>query len=329
MDGDTSDEEVEQYRQLKQRGELTCRTFMALSVDAQMPMERIEARIKEAAQSPLHKYDNMLWLRGVKSYLDGGMLTGSAYMRAPWGVSKVYSIDDPEYRGMLYIQPDKLYQIMRLALANDLQFTTHSQGDGAVHAFLDAVDRIDKNDFKTTDKRPSITHCSFMSLEAISKMAELGVVANMQPAWFWLDGATLLKQFGAQRLDYFQPYRSIFEKQVIVGGGSDHMQKQGSLRSINPYNPFLGMWVTITRRSRWLEEPLHSEQAISREQAIRFYTANNAYLTFEEKEKGSLEKGKLADLIVIDRDILTCPVDDIRGIQVEQTYLGGRLVYQR
>jgi predicted amidohydrolase YtcJ len=329
VDGDTADDEVEQYRQLKQRGELTCRTFMALSVDAQMPIDQIEARIRTAAQSPLHKYDNILWLRGVKSYLDGGMLTGSAYMRAPWGVSKVYAIDDPNYRGMLYIQPDKLYQIMRLALANDLQFTTHSVGDGAVHAFLDAANRIDKNDFKTVDERPSITHSNFMSMEAIGKMRELGVVANLQPAWLWLDGATLLKQFGEERLAYFQPYRSIFEQQVIVGGGSDHMQKVGSLRAINPYNPFLGMWVAITRRSRWLDKPLHPEQAISREQAIRLYTVNNAYLTFEEKEKGTLETGKLADLIVIDRDILTCPEDEIRSIQVEQTYLGGRLVYRR
>jgi predicted amidohydrolase YtcJ len=116
---------------------------------------------------------------------------------------------------------------------------------------------------------------------------------------------------------------------VVVGGGSDHMQKIGSLRSINPYNPFLGMWIALTRQPRWGDKPLHPEQRISREQAIRLYTVNNAWLTFEEKEKGSLEKGKLADLIVLDRDILTCPIDDIRQIQVEQTYLGGKLIYKR
>jgi hypothetical protein len=329
VDGDTSDQEVELYRQLKQRGELTCRTFLALSVDAQMPFEKIQERLRQAARSPLHAYDNLLWLRGAKSYLDGGMLTGSAYMRQPWGVSKVYAIDDPNYRGMLYIEPDKLYRIMREALANDLQFTAHSVGDGAVHAFLEAAERIARNDFPVRDKRPAITHSNFMSLEAVRKMAELGVVANMQPAWLWLDAATLLKQFGNERLAYFQPYRTIFELGAIAGGGSDHMQKIGSLRSINPYNPFLGIWVTLTRRARWLDEPLHPEQAITREQAIRFYTINNAYLTFEEKEKGSLEPGKLADFIVLDRDILTCPVDEIRQIQVEQTWLGGKLVFRR
>lgn len=329
VDGDASDQEVELYQQLKQRGELTCRTFIALSVDAQMPFEQIQERLRQAARSPLHHYDNMLWLRGAKSYLDGGMLTGSAYMRQPWGVSKVYAIDDPNYRGMLYIEPDKLYRIMREALANGLQFTAHSVGDGAVHAFLDACERIARNDFPVRDKRPCITHSNFMSLEAVRKMAELGVVANMQPAWLWLDAATLLKQFGSERLAYFQPYRTIFQLGAIAGGGSDHMQKIGSLRSINPYNPFLGMWVTLTRRARWLGEPLHPEQAITREQAIRFYTINNAYLTFEEKEKGSLEPGKLADFIVLDRDILTCPADEIKDIQVMATWLGGKPVYRR
>ena len=329
VDGDCDDEELELYRTLKERGELTCRSFVALSVDAQMPIDQIRERLGKAASNPLHRYDNMLWVRGAKSYLDGGMLTGSAYMREPWGVSKVYSIDDPTYRGMLYIQPDKLYEIMKEALAHDLQFTAHSVGDGAVHAFIDAAERIDRNDFRVRDKRPCITHSNFMSLEAVKKMADLGVVANMQPSWLWLDAATLLKQFGQKRLAYFQPYKTIFELGVTVGGGSDHMQKMGSLRSINPYNPFLGMWITVTRQGRWLEGSLHPEQIITRRQAIQLYTINNAFLTFEEKEKGSLEPGKLADFIVLDRDLLSCPPDEIRSARVEQTWLGGRVVYSR
>ena len=105
---------------------------MAYGVDAQAPLDRIEASIREAASHPLHQRSDMLWLRGIKAFLDGGMLTGSAYMRQPWGVSKIYAIDDPEYRGVRFIEPEKLYQIAKLALANDLQFTAHSQGDAAV-----------------------------------------------------------------------------------------------------------------------------------------------------------------------------------------------------
>ena len=116
---------------------------------------------------------------------------------------------------------------------------------------------------------------------------------------------------------------------MTVGGGSDHMLKIDSMKSINPYNPFLGMWTVLRRLPRWTDEPLHPEQCLTREQAIRLYTINCAYLTFEEKEKGSLEPGKLADLIVLDRDILTCPLDEVKDIAVEQTYLGGKQVYQR
>ena len=289
----------------------------------------IEAAIREAASHPLHQHNDMLWLRGIKAFLDGGMLTGSAYMRQPWGVSKIYSIDDPEYRGVRFIEPEKLYQIAKLALANDLQFTAHSQGDAAVDAMVEAYERINRDDFPVRDRRPSITHASFMSAEAIAKMQALGVVANLQPAWLYLDGTTLRQHFGVERLAYFHPYRTLFEQGVTVGGGSDHMQKIGSLRSINPYNPFLAMWTTIVRQPRGAEAPLHPEQSLTREQAIRLYTINNAFLTFEEAQKGSLEPGKLADFVVLDRDILSCPVDEVKDIKVEATYLGGARVYAR
>ena len=328
VEGDADDQEVELFRRLKETGQLTCRTFLALHIDAQQPLEKIEERIRQAAASPLRKYDNMLWLRGIKAYLDGGMLTGSAYMRQPWGVSKVYSITDPKYQGMLFIDAERLYRMARAALQNDMQFTAHSVGDGAVHAMLDAYERIDK-ELPVRDRRPNITHANFMSREAIEKMRALGVVANMQPVWLYLDGATLLGHFGNDRLAWFQPYKTIFDLGVIVGGGSDHMQKIGSFRSINAYNPFLGMETTLTRRPRWMDGPLHPEQCISREQAIRLYTINNAFLTFEEKEKGSLESGKLADFIVIDKDILTCPLNEVRSIEVERTYLGGKPIYIR
>ena len=105
------------------------------------------------------------------------------------------------------------------------------------------------------------------------------------------------------------------------------MQNIGGMRAINPYNPFFGMWIALTRQPRWTDQVLHPEQRITREQALRLYTINNAYLTFEEKNKGSIEKGKLADLVVLNQDILTCPIDQIKDITVDQTYLGGEVVY--
>lgn len=320
---------VDLYRTLLSQSALTTRTYIAFGVDAQAPLDQIGVAIREAAASPLHQHNDMLWLRGIKVFLDGGMLTGSAFMRQPWGVSKIYSIDDPQYRGVRFIEPEKLYQIAKLALANDLQFTAHSQGDAAVDAMVETYERINRDDFPVRDRRPSITHASFMSAEAIAKMKALGIVANMQPAWLYLDGVTLQQHFGSERLTYFHPYKTLFEQGVTVGGGSDHMQKIGSLRSINPYNPFLAMWTTIVRRPRGAEAALHAEQSLTREQAIRFYTINNAFLTFEEAHKGSLEPGKLADFVILDRDILTCPVDEIKDIKVAATYLGGSRVYAR
>ncbi len=326
-DRSANDGVIRLYEILRDRDELTCRVFLSYHVNAQQPLGEIRRRIARAAEHPLHAYDNRLWLRGIKVFLDGGMLTGSAYMRKPWGVSDIYSIRDPDYRGVLFIQPEKLYQIAKWSLERDLQITAHSVGDGAVHALIDAYEAVDRES-SIRGKRPCITHGNFMSAEAIEKMKRLGIVADLQPAWLYLDGATLRKQFGEERLRYFQPYRSLFEAGVIVGGGSDHMQKIGGMRSVNPYNPFWGMWITLKRQPRWTDQPLHPEERIRRRQALELYTIHNAYLTFEEKEKGTLEPGKLADFIVIDRDFLQCPLDDIPKIRVLETVVGGKTVYR-
>ena len=270
----------------------------------------------------------MLRIVGIKMFLDGGMLTGSAYMREPWGVSEIYGIKDPAYRGLRFISKERLLPMVQTAVESGLQFTAHSVGDGAVHALLEAYEEVGKA-LPIRATRPCITHCNFMSKEAVEKMVELGVVADIQPAWLYLDTRTLVKQFGDARLRYFQPLRSIFMANGIAGGGSDHMQKIGSLRAINPYNPFLGMATAVTRQAKWFDKPLHPEEALSRPQAIRFYTANNAYLLFREREVGTLEAGKFADFIVVDTDLLACPDNKIAGTQVLETWLGGKRVFKR
>jgi hypothetical protein len=327
-DRDAGDDDVEQWSALREAGRLTLRVALSRSVDAQAPLERIQERIRAIAGDPLRKPNTELRTIGIKTYLDGGMLTGSAYMREPWGKSEIYSIRDPEYRGVLFIPREKLLPIVQATVDAGLQFTAHSVGDGAVHQLLDVYEEINRR-APIAKTRPSITHSNFMSYESATKLAKLGVVVDIQPAWLYLDTRTLVAQFGYDRLRYFQPLRTIFESGGIAGGGSDHMQEIGSLRSVNPYNPFLGMWTTMTRRGRLYEGQLHPEEALTREQALRFYTHNNAQILFWEDQIGSLEEGKLADMIVVSTDFLKCPVDEVRGTQVLETYLGGRVVYER
>ncbi len=325
---DADESEIKLYESLQDQGELMVRSFLSKHVDTIQSMEDIERDIRAVAQSPLYKGTNLLRVGAIKTYMDGGMLTGSAFMREPWGVSEMYNIKDPAYRGTRFIPEEKLIGILAACMKNNVQFNAHSVGDGAVHGIIDGCAAL-RDQFDIRAKRPVICHSNFMSEDAVLRAAEMGICLDIQPAWLQLDGRTLNHHFGYERLTWFQPLRSIFAAGGMAGGGSDHMQKIGSLRSINFYDPWLGIYTTMTREAKWLDRPLHPEQALSRVEAIRFYTINCAYLHFSEKDRGSLEAGKLADFIVIDRDYMTCPVDEIKDIQVLQTYLGGRLVYEK
>lgn len=326
-DRNASPGNIEIYKQLHDRKELTVRLNLSHQMAGIGPIREIEERILDVAKHPLFRDgDDYLRIIGVKMFLDGGMLTGSAYMRESWGASEIYSIKDPNYCGVLFIPQERLIPMVRAAITSGLQFTAHSVGDGAVHALLDAYAEIDK-ETPVRNVAACISHSNFMSREAVETAVKLGVVMDIQPAWLYLDARTLEKQFGYDRLRYFQPLKTIFELRGTVGGGSDHMQKIGSFRSINFYNPFFGMQTAIARRAKNLDHPLHTEEALSREQAIRFYTINNAKVLRCEQKLGSLEPGKLADLIVLDTDLLTCPEDKIRDTKTLRTYVGGKLVF--
>jgi hypothetical protein len=320
---------IESYAKLRDQGALTVRVSASQGVGSLGELAKIQENIRTVAKHKLHT-ENDDWVRiiGIKMFLDGGMLTGSAYMRQPWGLSEVYSITDPQYRGVLFIPKDRLKPMVRTALESGLQFTAHSVGDGAVHTLLEVYDELAKEGLPVRQTRACVTHSNFMSREAVETAARLGVVLDIQPVWLYLDAHTLNKQFGYDRLRYFQPLKSIFAAGGVVGGGSDHMQKIGSFRSVNPYNPFLGMATAITRRGKWYEGQLHLEEALTREQALRFYTINNAKLLFKEDRTGSLEPGKLADLVLLDTDLLTCPEDKIAQTKALLTMVGGKVVWE-
>jgi predicted amidohydrolase YtcJ len=322
---------IPRYHKMRDAGELTVRIAVSRHVATIGSLDTIRNQIREIANGPLRDDDPMLRVIGIKTFLDGGMLTGSAYMLEPWGVGKIYSISDPNYRGVLLMPPDRLLPIARAAAEAGLQFTAHSVGDGAVQTLLDAYEQIGRElpPGALAKTRPCITHCNFVHPDDVNRFKQLGVSADIQPVWLYLDARTLTDHFGYERMSRFQPLRDLFAAGALVGGGSDHMQKVGPRRSINPYDPFLGMGTAVTRAARRLDKPTHPESALSREQAIRMYTTNNAWLLFKEKQVGSLEPGKLADFVVVDTDVLNCPAEDIEKTKVLRTYLGGRLVYER
>ena len=314
------------YSKLRDAQSLSVRLRLSHTFSSGAQWRTTELAIEEIASHPLRKPDPMLQIIGTKVWLDGGMLTGSAYMEQPWGVSKMYGISDPAYRGVQQIPTETLQRMVRTVASKGMQFTAHSVGDAAVATLLGVYEEVSR-ELPLRDTRPCITHCNFMSPESIAKAARLGAVIDLQPIWFHLDGATLLKQFGEERLSRFQPLRALFDAGVPVGGGSDHMQKIGGLRSINPYNPWLGMWIAVSRKCRSLPTPLDPEGGLTRKEAIQMFTINNARILLLDKDAGSLEPGKLADMVLLDRDVLECPIEQLAHTRVLKTWLGGKAVF--
>jgi predicted amidohydrolase YtcJ len=316
------------YRKLNQNNELTVRITQnfLLPYDIRDSKERLLDSLKTF---PLVTGEGNEWIRtgSLKVFLDGGILTGTAYLREPWGktAQDIYDITDPEYRGVVNYTREDLLNIVSAANEAGWAFTAHITGGGGVDLLLDVYEEINQTT-PINDKRFSIIHGNFFTDLAIDKMQKLSVIANVQPAWFYKDAVAMRYILGEERIKTFNPYQSMIEKGVTLSGGSDHMVKLDANTAINPYNPFLGMWSSITRKTE-RGAVVVPEEAVSREDALKMYTINNAYATFEDDLKGSIEPGKLADLVVLSNDILLCPVDQIKNIQSELTIVGGREVY--
>ncbi len=328
IDRHCSDAARTQYARLLKANRLQIRVRLSRSLSPEGDLAEIEKKLDAIVSDPYFAMpDPRLGVIGVKVFEDGGMLTGSAFFNQPWGISTIYGIEDRHYRGMQYIDEQRVESLVRACVKRNLAFTAHCQGDAAVDTLVGAYEKVNQ-EIPVEPTRSTLTHSSFMTKRAIEGAARIGIGVDLQPAWLYLDARTLLAQFGERRLEYFIPLRSLFDIGVKAGGGSDHMHKIGSLRSVNPYNPFLGMWITVTRTARWHDQPIHPEQALTREQMIRFYTINNAWLMRAEQEIGSLESGKRADFIIIDRDLMSCSDDEIRETQVLSTWLDGIKIFE-
>ncbi|MBK8503703.1 MAG: amidohydrolase [Saprospiraceae bacterium] len=324
--GTTKDLDV--FKSLRTSGDLTVRIFQNISIpfNHQDSIEQMRQALDDLGY---HTGTGDEWVRvgALKAVIDGGVLTGTAYLREPWGLGakEIYGITDPTYRGVLRIGQEDLERMILVALEKDWKFTAHVTGGGGVDVLLNAIESVAETQ-NVMDKRFSVIHGNFYTENAIIKMKNLGVYADMQPAWFFKDADLLYQVLGEDRMQTFHPYKSLFDAGAIVNGGSDHMVKLNSYTAINPYNPFLSMWSVVTRKTE-LGSVYNTDQALSRLQALQMYTINNAFASFEEDIKGSIEPGKLADLAVISEDLLTCAEDRIKEIQVVLTMVDGNIVF--
>jgi predicted amidohydrolase YtcJ len=322
---------IDMFRDMERTGELTVRVNCTRLMEPvpktlDQAIKKLDeyTRTTNGVYGPTGLGDDWVRIGPFKVLLDGGMLIGTAYMRSPWPTNDIFQNNDPNYRGLLNVQPSLLNGLYAEAARRGWQLTAHSVGEASMDVLLDCYENIAKT-MDISKRRFLVTHGNFPNEHNIDRCARLGVMADVQPAWLYKDADALRKVLGDQRMEDFFPLKTWFNHHVIVGGGSDHMVQLDSIKSTNPWNPWLGMWVALTRRTERgsVDKP---EQRLSREEAIRFYTINNCYLNFEEDRKGSLEAGKYADLIIIDRDILHCPVDDVRGTRVLMTMVGGKVV---
>ena len=326
---------IDLFRELAKNGELTIRINCTRMMD---PVPKTLERALKLLDEMTHGTDGQGiygptgvgddWVRvgPFKVLLDGGMLIGTAYMREPWGCGDTYQITDPNYRGILNVKPELLNPLYQEAAKRGWQLTAHCTGEASMDVLLECYEAIQR-EMDIRHRRFEICHANFQSKQNFARCQALGVVADMQPAWLYKDGASLLKTLGAGRMEWFQPLKSWFEQGLTIGGGSDHMVLLDSLASTNPWNPWLGMWIACTRQTE--RGGVHNPaERLTREQAIQFYTINNAKLNFEENVKGSLQPGKFADLIMVDKDISKCPVDQIREVKVLMTMVDGKVVYQ-
>ena len=313
------------YEQLKAAGELTVRATVTIGFGSHNTVEEAEKAIRGL---PFRFGDGDEWLRvgPLKIFVDGGILYGTAYMREPYGpqANQFYGFTDPDHRGTVNFTAERIENMMRAAHRSGWQMCSHVTGDAGVDLVLDALERVNR-EMPLKEWRYTLVHAYFPNRTAIRRAAALGVCVDTQPAWYYKDGDALAKALGESRLRHFIGLADWRKGGLKVAINSDHMHGVDPNKSLNPFNPFLAMYVAVTRRTE-SGRVIGTEQRISREQALRMTTIDAAYLSFDEKQKGSIEVGKLGDLVLLSDDLLTCDAERIKDIHPLTTVVGGKVV---
>jgi predicted amidohydrolase YtcJ len=266
-----------------------------------------------AAGKQIGLYDNRLTVRGIKISVDGALGSRGALMLKPY-------TDRPDSVGVVRVPADRLYAQVKRARQAGFQVSTHAIGDGGNRMVLDAYEKVLK-EMPDADHRWRIEHAQVVTLEDIPRFAKLGVIPSMQTVHATSDKNMAENRVGPERIKGAYAWRKFLNTGVIIPNGTD--------APVELVNPFHGLFAAVSRQSRdgkpaggW-----YPEEKLTRAEALKSYTLWPAQAAFEEQIKGSIEEGKLADFVVIDRDYMTCGESEIKDIRALQTVIGGKSVY--
>ncbi|MGD0627189.1 MAG: amidohydrolase [Thermodesulfobacteriota bacterium] len=258
--------------------------------------------------------DERLRIGPFKIVLDGAVSTVTAATYEPYGV-------DPGERGtgLLIIEPEKVKKIVSAIHRLGWQLAIHGVGDRALDVAIDALGEALQAK-PVNDPRPRIEHCTMVVPRMLGKIKQLGAIAVLQPAFLWQLGDNWIYQLGKERASKFKPFKTLLQKGVRVAFSSDRPVVNGA--------PLLGIHAAVNQKTMGGQDYAPNEK-ISPEEALHCYTLNGAYATFEEKIKGSIEVGKLADLVVLAEDLTQVEPRRIQDITVIATVVGGEFCYEK
>jgi predicted amidohydrolase YtcJ len=261
--------------------------------------------------------DKWTRLGALQIGIDGGVIGQTAALFEPYS-------NDPggTCRGSFRITEELAKDLMVKAQANGWQVGLICHGDWGISRALNAISHA-LQQRATNGLRHRLEHAYLWNPEVMDRMAELGVIWNTQPCLLEIVGREGIYSQWGERARFAFPFKSLLKRGVVICGGSDW--------PVGLYDPLIGLDILVNHRFGPEEkgEVLNSDECLSVLDAIRVYTFNGAYTAFEEENRGSLEEGKLADMAVLSENILTVPLHRIRELKVDQTYVGGRLVYER
>jgi predicted amidohydrolase YtcJ len=305
---------IEQYRLLE---EMQSRRLLTIRVSQLMRVSADSAEKLSTAVAALHvkpdEGDEWLRVGGMKLGVDGGFEGG--LMREPyaepWG-------EGGTFFGVNTMKPAPYTDVVKALNRLGWRVATHAVGDAAIDQVLAAYEAADAEK-PIGGRRWTIEHGFIPQADQFPRMKNLGLVISAQNH-LYLAGPSLVKYWGPARAAWTTPMRAYLDQGLVVAGGTDS--------AVVPYPPLWAIYHFVTRGTI-SGGVLGADQQISRREALQVATINNAYLTFEEHTKGSIEPGKLADLVVLPEDILTCPEKRIEQMQVAMTMVGGNVVYRR